>query len=322
MFRFDQEIASQLRKLRENTKLTQTEVALRMGNKGKSKHSFIARLEKGMIKDPHMSTILNYLDAVGVSWITFFTELTKLRSKQNHSEIMQGVILTHHDVMGKNLMKKLDRDTLLYETKIKPPVNYFTKIDMDLVKQKIKYKTKTLCLSLGIKDNLVKHYLDFAYEICAESDKEKPDFTSIINKYHISGISKSYLIKIMGIAIKTLNAEKKKVAKQKPIRLEKARSMAEKYLRSRIAIAPVEAKVAELLAEHKLTGHVLYNSYMNFARECFSKTRKFHIKDPLLLKQHLNDLTKGWLEAGLNSEIMGKIKEIVQNAFVYKNGKT
>jgi hypothetical protein len=126
----------------------------------------------------------------------------------------------------------------------------------------------------------------------------------------------------MGIAIKTLNAEKKKVAKQKPIRLEKARSMAEKYLRSRIAIAPVEAKVAELLAEHKLTGHVLYNSYMNFARECFSKTRKFHIKDPLLLKQHLNDLTKGWLEAGLNSEIMGKIKEIVQNAFVYKNGKT
>jgi hypothetical protein len=115
----------------------------------------------------------------------------------------------------------------------------------------------------------------------------------------------------MSITIKTLNAEKKKVSRQKPIRLEKARSMAEKYLRSRIAIAPTEAKVAELLAEHKLTGHVLYNSYMNFARECFSKTRKFHIKDPLLLKQHLNDLTKGWLEAGLNLELMGKIKQII-----------
>jgi len=319
MFAFTPEIAIKLANLRKQSKLSQTEVASRMGINPKTGQSYIAQLEKGKIKNPFMSTILNYLDAVGVSWETFFRELAKSRSKQIHSEIMQGVILTHHDVMGKNLIKKLDRDTMLYETKIKPPLNYFTKVDMDLVKQKIKYKVKTLCLSLGVKDNLIKHYLEFAYAICAESDKEKSDFFSIINKYHISGISKSYLIKIMSIAIKTLNTEKKKVARQKPIRLEKARSMAEKYLKSRIAIAPVEAEVAELLAEHKLTGHVLYNSYMNFARECFSKTRKFHIKDPLLLKQHLNDLTKGWHSVGLDLELMGKIKEIVQTTFTHKD---
>jgi transcriptional regulator with XRE-family HTH domain len=97
MFQFNKEIAHRLRQIRENAQLTQTEVALRMGNKGKSGHSFIVRLEKGEIKHPALETILNYLDAVGVSWITFFTELSKLRSKQSHAEIMseatQGVIL-------------------------------------------------------------------------------------------------------------------------------------------------------------------------------------------------------------------------------------
>jgi transcriptional regulator with XRE-family HTH domain len=312
MFKLSVQIGQFLAEFRKKSGLQQVEVAERMGLSHKSGYKYISRLEKGLIKRSYLDTILNYLDAVGISWETFFRELSKSRSKQSHQEIMADVKLPS-DI---KLQKKLDRDTLLYETKIKPPLNYFTKIDMDLVKQKIRYKVKTLCLSLSIKDNLIPHYLDFANEICAESDKTTSDFTSIINKYHISGISKTYLIKIMNIAIKTLNSEKKKVSKQKPIRLEKVRSMAEKYLRSRIAIAPVEAKVAELLAEHKLTGHVLYNSYMNFARECFSKARKFHIKDPLLLKQHLNDITKGWLESGLNLEMMEKIKQIVQTTFI------
>jgi transcriptional regulator with XRE-family HTH domain len=301
-----------LAEYRKKSGLQQVEVAERMGLSRKSGFKYISRLEKGLIKRSYLDTVLIYLDAVGVNWITFFTELSKSRSKQNHQEVISNIQLPS-DV---KLQKKLDRDTLLYETKIKPPVNYFTEVDMELVKQKIKYKVKTLCLSLGIKDNLNKHYLDFANEICAESDKTTSDFSPLINKYHISGISKSYLIKIMSITIKTLNAEKKKVSRQKPIRLEKARVMAVKYLKSRIAIAPVEAKVAELLAEHKLTGHVLYNSYMNFARECFSKTRKFYIKDPLLLKQHLNDLTKGWFKAGLDPDLMDKIKQIVQSTFV------
>jgi hypothetical protein len=57
---------------------------------------------------------------------------------------------------------------------------------------------------------------------------------------------------------------------------------------------------------------------MNFARECYSKTRKFHIKDPLLLKQHLADIKRAWLEAGLKPEIMEKIKETILNFFAPK----
>jgi transcriptional regulator with XRE-family HTH domain len=318
MFAFTPEIAIKLANLRKQSKLSQTEVASRMGINPKTGQSYIAQLEKGMIKNPFMSTILNYLDAVGVSWITFFTELSKLRSKQSHQEIMseatQGVILTLSNTKGKNLMKKLDRDTLLYETKIKPPQNFYTKVDIEIVKQKIDLKIKEYLHTLQVNDRLIPHYLSFAFDVLHTS-KYQP----LIEKYHISGISKHYLIKIINIVNKIYRAEEKKVQKQKPIRLEKANAMAVKYVQSRIKLEPIEAEVSKLLAEYNLTNHVSYNSYMNFARECYSKIRKFHIKDPLLLKQHLNDLTKGWLEAGLKPEIMEKIKEIVLKPFASKD---
>jgi len=235
-----------LGKYRKQSGLSQIEVANRMALSTKSGCKYISRLEKGQIKKSYLETILNYLDAIGVSWETFFREISALRSKQNHQAIMskvtQSVILTHHKVMGKNLMQKLDRDTFLYETKIKPPQNYYTKVDLDLVKQKIEEKVRTYCQNLRIKDELIPRYLNFAYEILTAT-KYQP----IIKKYNISGISEHYLTRIMNIAVKTHHIEEKKVQKQKPIRLEKARAMAVKYLRSRVKLAPIEAEVSKLL---------------------------------------------------------------------------
>jgi hypothetical protein len=215
--------------------------------------------------------------------------------------------------VGYGLQKKLDRDTLLYETKIKPPQNFYTKVDLEIVKQKIDLKIKEYLHTLQVNESLIPHYLSFAFDVLNTS-KYQP----LIEKYHISGVSKHYLIKIINIANKIYNAEEKKVQKQKPIRLEKARDMAVKYLRSRIKLEPIEAETSKLLAEYNLVNHVSYNSYMNFARECYSKTRKFHIKDPLLLKQHLADIKRAWLEAGLKPEIMEKIKETILNFFAPK----
>jgi len=316
MFRFSKDIAHQLRQLRETAQLTQTEVALRMGVKGKFGHSFIVRLEKGKIKHPALETILNYLDAIGVSWVTFFKELSILRSKQNHAEIMSQVKLP----VGYRLQKKLDRDTLLYETKIKPPQNFYTKVDLELVKQKVENKVRTFCQNLRIKDELISHYLNFANETCAEPCPESssgspnsatPNYKSIIDKYSTPGISKPYLIKIMNIAIKIHHTEEKKVQKQKPLRLKKAKAMAVKYVESRIKLEPIEAEVSKFLAEHNLKDNVLYNSYMNFARECYGKIRKYHIKDPSLLKQHLTEISRAWLRSGLKQEILEKVKEVV-----------
>ena len=299
---FSKEIAGKLTRLRKQSAFSQMEVAERMGINPKTGQSYIAQLEKGMIKNPFMSTILNYLDAIGVSWESFFRELSALRSKQSHAEIMSQVKLPSDT----KLQKKLDRDTLLYETKIKPPQNYYTKVDLELVKQKVEEKVRKYCQNLRIKDELVPYYLNFANEILTATKYEP-----IIKKYSGSGISVHYLTKIMNIAIKTHHIEQAKVQKQKPLRREKAKAMAVKYLRSRIKIEPIEAEVSKFLAEHNLKDNVLYNSYMNFARVCYSKIRKFHIKNPLLLKQHLAETTRAWLESGLKSEKMDKIKEIV-----------
>jgi len=310
MFIFTKGIAEKLAKLRKESLLSQKEVALRMGINPKTGQSYIAQLEKGMIKNPFMSTILNYLDAIGVSWITFFTELSKLRSKQSHQEIMSQVKLPS-DV---KLQKKLDRDTLLYETKIKPPQNYYTKVDLEIVKQKIDLKIKEYLHTLQVNESLIPHYLSFAFD-ALNTSKYQP----IIEKYHISGVSKHYLIKITNIVNKIYNAEEKKVQKQKPIRLEKANAMAVKYVQSRIKLEPIEKEVDKFLTEHNLKDNVLYNSYMNFARECYGKIRKYRIKNLLLLKQHLADTKKAWLEAGLKPEIMEKIKETMLKFFTTKD---
>jgi len=54
---------------------------------------------------------------------------------------------------------------------------------------------------------------------------------------------------------------------------------------------------------------------MNFGRECFSKIRKFYIKNPSLLKQHLTEITRAWFKSGLKQEIMEKIKETILKHF-------
>ena len=66
MFIFTKEIAKKLAHFRMKNKMSQKEVAERMGMKPKSGQSYIAQLERRKIKNPFLSTVLNYLDAVGI----------------------------------------------------------------------------------------------------------------------------------------------------------------------------------------------------------------------------------------------------------------
>ena len=67
MFIFTKEMAEKLRKIRETARLTQKEKALRIGLKTKSGNSVISQLESGMVKNPTLRTILDYLRACGES---------------------------------------------------------------------------------------------------------------------------------------------------------------------------------------------------------------------------------------------------------------
>jgi transcriptional regulator with XRE-family HTH domain len=138
MFELSIQISKLLTEARKKAGLSQTDVAIKMGMSEKSGCKYISRLEKGQVKKPYSETILNYLDAVGASWESFYRKLSVLRSKQTHENIMskttQSVILSHSQGMTKNLVKKLDRDALLYETKITPPQNFYTKVDLNIVR--------------------------------------------------------------------------------------------------------------------------------------------------------------------------------------------
>jgi len=302
MFEFTKEIAQKLRELRKAAGLSQSKVAERIGQTGTSNHTYIIRLENGTIKHPTLETVLNYLDAIGVSWITFFRWLVSIKSLQEHKQVMSTAELPADG----RLPQKLDRDVLLYETKIKPPQNYFTKVDMVRVKQKVKDKVTAYCKNLAIKQELILHYLDFAQEILV-ADKYKP----ILDKYNVSGVSDVYLNRIMNIVNKILRTEQKKIEKKKPIRLEKARKMAVKYLRSRVQLVVVENKISKLLEKYNLKDTVWYNHYMNFARACFGKIKKFYNKKPILLKQHLKEMIITAEKNGLQTEILAEIENQV-----------
>jgi transcriptional regulator with XRE-family HTH domain len=73
---FTEEMGQQLRQLRVRKGLSQAELAVRMGLTYRTGKSFICRLEKGDIGDPHLSTIMLYLRACGSLLSEFYDALT------------------------------------------------------------------------------------------------------------------------------------------------------------------------------------------------------------------------------------------------------
>jgi hypothetical protein len=207
---------------------------------------------------------------------------------------------------GPRIQSKLDRDTRLYEAKIRPPQNFYTQVDMELVKQKITIKVLKYLNTLKFDQKLIGHYLEFALKVIMVSK-----YAPLIKQYNISGISKSYLTEIMNIAVSTEHAEQKKVQAQKPITRQKARDMAKKYIQVRIKLVPVETAVNRLLVEHNLSQSAYYTGYMNFARECYRVIKKHLAKDELIMKQKLVNLYRVYTEQGLDKEIAEKIRQTV-----------
>jgi hypothetical protein len=230
------------------------------------------------------------------------------------SKATQGVVLSHTSGITKNLAKKLDRDTRLYEAKIRPPQNFYTQVDKELVKQKITLKVLKHLNTLKVDQQLIAHYLEFAHKVITV-DKYAP----LIKEYNISGVSKAYLTEIMNIAVSTEHAEQKKVQAQKPLTRSKVRDMAKKYVQARIKLVPVETAVNRLLVEHNLDQSTYYTSYMNFGRECYRVIKKCFQKDELLMKQELTNLYQVYTKQGLDKEIAEKVKEAILNLYNIKD---
>ncbi len=98
MLVFPQKLAEKLKALRKKTDLTQQEVADWVGLKATYGPSFIAHLENGLIPNPSLRTVIDYLRICGVSGFEFFRELAVINFKQRHEKLVaQPPILPESD---------------------------------------------------------------------------------------------------------------------------------------------------------------------------------------------------------------------------------
>ncbi|MCX8014918.1 MAG: helix-turn-helix domain-containing protein [candidate division WOR-3 bacterium] len=107
MFVFTKEMAEKLKKVRKESGLSQKEVGIRMGLKMDSAQAYIARLERGEIKNPSLKTILDYLSVCNYAWSKFFSELSAIQFNLSHNEIMRKVEIPRY-------YQKIDRDVAKY----------------------------------------------------------------------------------------------------------------------------------------------------------------------------------------------------------------
>ncbi len=107
MFTFTKEMAERLKKIREDSGLSQKEVGIRMGIKPSLAQSVIAQLEAGRIKNPTLKTILDYLSVCNYPWSRFFTELSAIAFKLQEDKLMATANITQYS-------EKISRDLARY----------------------------------------------------------------------------------------------------------------------------------------------------------------------------------------------------------------
>jgi transcriptional regulator with XRE-family HTH domain len=120
-FIFTKEMAELLRKIRERAGLSQAEVAERIGLSKQSGN--ISHLEKGVVKNPPLGTVLMILRACGESWPEFFKELDRIDFKLRHENLSacghaQAEMISQ--LPPEASRRKIQRDAMRYEIVIFP----------------------------------------------------------------------------------------------------------------------------------------------------------------------------------------------------------
>jgi len=133
----DKEIANLLKSIREKAGLYQKEVAERIGLSAKSGKGYISHLEKGMVKNPPIGTILLYLRACGESWPEFFKELDRIDFKMRHERMIS-------QLPPPASQRKIQRDAMRYEIGVEFPSKEKEEIDFTRLKKIIKEKVERL----------------------------------------------------------------------------------------------------------------------------------------------------------------------------------
>jgi transcriptional regulator with XRE-family HTH domain len=304
MFVFTKEMAERLRKIRENARLTQQELAIRIGVKTKSGKSFISQLESGMVKNPTLKTILDYLRACGASWVEFFKQLDIIDFKMRHEKMIAQLPIPPEK-------RKVQRDAMKYEIGIEFPSKEKEEIDFTRLKKQIKDKVLILLTRNQVEENQINSYQRFASEFFDFLVAlNKAGRKMVIEKYQRAGFERHLISKITKIIFSVVRGEIKRIESKKPLPTEKQERMAIGFTKYRVKIEKIEAAVHKVLCElgvqSALGGFTLYK---DFARECYRAFKQYWGKP--ILDQKLTEIINRWVKEGLKEDVLLKVKETV-----------
>jgi len=335
MFIFTKEMAEKLRKIRENARLTQPEVALRIGIKTKSGKSFISQLESGMVKNPSLKTILDYLSACGTSWVEFFKELDRIDFKLRHEKMIS-------QLPPPASQRKIQRDAMRYEIGVEFPSKEKEEIDFARLKKIIKDKVTallnkeeiTLTPTLSHPPAEAKHWragqgrgCDAAIAAYQKFASEYFEFMATLNKagmkmvadkYHRAGLQLNLISKIKKIINSVLMGEIKRIEAKKPLPTAKQEKMAIGFTRYRIRMERIEAAVHQVLCELGVQASMgKFALYKDFARECYRILKRYYGKESL--GEKFQAITKRWVKEGLEEDVLLKVRDVTIKIFTSKN---
>jgi DNA-binding XRE family transcriptional regulator len=329
-FVFTKEMAENLKKIREKARLSQIEVAKRIGLTYKTADSFISHLEKGRIKNPSLGVILLYLRACGESWSEFFKHLDAIDFRTRHENLSAcgpacsaGAVGRHAQaemiasVHPPPTQRKIQRDAMRYEIGIEFPSKEKPKrdIDFDRLKSRIEGKVSAFLIKNEIEENqasfyqrFVREYFDFLATV------NKSGMKAVTDKWQRTGLKTNILFGLKKIVNNVLRAEIKRISAKKPLPSEKQQKMAIGFTKYRIRIEKIEAEVHKLLCELSVPTP-WFALYKGFTRECYRVLKKYYGKNQDLLNKTLTDIIERWKREGLKDDVLLKLKDKIISVF-------
>jgi transcriptional regulator with XRE-family HTH domain len=310
MFIFTKEMEEKLRKIRETARLTQQEVALRIGVKTKSGKSVISQLESGMVKNPTLKTILDYLRACGSSWPEFFKQLDAIDFRTRHEKMISQIPIPP-------TQRKIKRDAMRYEIGIEFPSKEKPKRDIDFyrLKSRIEAKVTPFLIKNKIEGNQASLYQKFTREYFDFlASLNKSGMKAVTDKYLRAGLKRDILYGLKKIINNVIRAEIKRISAKKPLPSEKQEKMAIGFTKYRIRIEKLEAEVHKLLCELSVPTP-WFALYKGFTRECYRVLKKYRGKNQEILNKTLIEIIERWKKEGLKSDVLLKLKDKIISVF-------
>jgi transcriptional regulator with XRE-family HTH domain len=301
IFIFTKEMAELLKIMRQRARLSQQEVAVRLGLSRKSGKIYISSLERGEIKNPTIGTILRFLKVCGISWSNFFAELSAIDFGMGHEKSLTKTKLPEDT-------GKTPYNVLRSEASIKYfPYHKYKYSDIMRVKNSIDDKIFELLSDSKIEKDLIPYYMMFADEF----------YSLLEEKLLRASLKPSVLLKIKRTVQKVLHEERKKIAGKKPKSAEKQMQMPIGFGEHQVAIEPILNEVRKTLSKiaPNITWILLFEEY---TQELCDALIQYYDKNQEKLDLALNEIVERWVNRGIKQSDLLKVKEATITAFKAK----